>query len=471
MTAPFISPEKTAEMLDGEWINRPDSLASLEWINARSDSRVIREGEVFVALPGTRTDGHDHLEEARMKGALFAVVQRPVSASSLPQLLVQDTVLALREMASLALDSHRSAGHRLVALTGSVGKTTTRELLRMGLMPEGGAHASLGNENNEIGVPLTLLSWPRDYGYCVLEVGVRKPGDMDYLARLLRSDVGIVTAIAPGHLENLGTIEAVWAEKSKLLWAVLPGGHLVVPDPVRQTFASDPLFGDPLREIVVGSLEGVSKGRGTISASLRTGSAMVLRVDQWGVEISLSRPSLALAWCTLLALLAIHALNLDPVAGASRLSGYDGLPGRMERKNHPSGVLLLLDHYNANPASMREAIDWLGRECEVRQGARCFAVLGDMLELGAGSADYHEEMGRQIGRLGLERIWYRGKERESFESGFRQGGGDPARIRAAGEFAEDLRRGRGPAGRDVLLVKGSRGMKLEEVVAPLLEGI
>ena len=471
MTAPFISPEKTAEMLDGEWINRPDSLASLEWINARSDSRVIREGEVFVALPGTRTDGHDHLEEARMKGALFAVVQRPVSDSSLPQFLVQDTVLALLEMASLALDSHRSAGHRLVALTGSVGKTTTRELLRMGLMPEGGAHASLGNENNEIGVPLTLLSWPRDYGYCVLEVGVRKPGDMDYLARLLRSDVGIVTAIAPGHLENLGTIEAVWAEKAKLLWAVLPGGHLVVPDAVRQAFASDPLFGDPLREIVVGSLEGVSKGRGTISASLRTGSAMVLRVDQWGVEIPLSRPSLALAWCTFLALLAIHALGLDPVAGASRLSGYDGLPGRMERKNHPSGVLLLLDHYNANPASMREAIDWLGRECEVRQGARCFAVLGDMLELGAGSADYHEEMGRQIGRLGLERIWYRGKERESFESGFRQGGGDPARIRAAGEFAEDLRRGRGPAGRDVLLVKGSRGMKLEEVVAPLLEGI
>ncbi|EQD25036.1 MAG: UDP-N-acetylmuramoyl-tripeptide-D-alanyl-D-alanine ligase, partial [Leptospirillum sp. Group IV 'UBA BS'] len=293
MMLSLISAEKTAGRLEGDWINRPDSLSGLAWINARSDSRTIREREVFVALSGSRTDGHDHLEEARLKGALFAVVQRPVTGSPLPQLLVRDTVLALRDMAALALAAHRSAGHRLVALTGSVGKTTTRELLRRGLMPEGGVCSSRGNENNEIGVPLTLLSWPGDYRYCVLEVGVRKPGDMDYLAPLLDSDVGIVTAIEPGHLENLGTVEAVWAEKSKLLKAVLPGGSLVLPGQVRRRFASDPLLGYPGRRIVAGSIGEGDEAPGTLVATLRVGTGMTLHVEEWDLDLPLSRPSAA----------------------------------------------------------------------------------------------------------------------------------------------------------------------------------
>ncbi len=471
MTDPFVSAWRTREALGGTWKKSKGSPTETDWINARSDSRLVVKGDVFVALPGVRTDGHEHLEEARRKGALFAVVQRPVETTLLPQLVVQDTVLALRTLATLALEAHRKAGHRLVTLTGSVGKTTTRELVRRGLAPEGGAHASHANENNEIGVPLTLLSWPTDLRNCVLEAGVRKPGDMDYLAPLLQADVGIVTAIAPGHLEILGSVDSVWAEKSKLLREILPGGTRVVPEPVRRMFGSDPLFGDLTRTLVAGAIGEGPSPPGTVTALLQGNPGMFLHVKEWGIDLPLSRPSLALAWCTLLALIALRSLGVPPAAGAARLAGYEGLPGRMERKTLSSGLLILLDHYNANPASMHEALDWLARERASRSGSRSFAILGDMLELGEQSAAFHEEMGKQASRTGVERLWYRGNERSAFERGFRTAGGDPDRIRGAEEFTEDLRRGRGPEGGDILLVKASRGMKLEEVVAPLLEGI
>ncbi len=468
---PSVSAEKTQRELGGVWKASPGSVSERLWINAKSDSRLIGRGDIFVAIPGGRTDGHEHLEEARQKGALFAVVSRPVQSSPLPQLLVQNTVLALRTLAVLALRAHREAGHRLVTLTGSVGKTTTRELVRRGLAAEGGCHASHANENNEIGVPLTLLSWPQGQRNCVLEAGVRKSGDIDYLSPLLSAEVGIITAIAPGHLEILGSVDSVWAEKSKLLREVVPGGVRVVPEPVRRLFGADSLFGDTTRILRTGSIGEGASLPGTVVAVLRGDPGMVLHVDEWGIDLPLSRPSLALAWCSLLALIALEALGVPPGDGAARLAGYEGLPGRLERKILPSGLLILLDHYNANPASMREALDWLAREAQARPRARSYAILGDMLELGEESAAFHEEMGRQAARTGIDRVWYRGEERPAFDRGFRSEGGDLARIRGAEDFAQDLRKGRGPEGGDILLVKGSRGMKLEEVVAPLLEGI
>ncbi len=468
---PVVGVDTLAECLGGTWVKGAGPATS-QWINARTDSRAIRPGEIFVALSGSRTDGHDHLEDARAKGAACAIVRRIVSSSSLPQLLVPDPVLALREMARLALEAHRDAGHRLITVTGSVGKTTTRELLRLGLMPEGGAHASRGNENNEIGVPLTLLSWAPDQRYCVLEVGIRKSGDMDYLSSLLSADVGVITAIAPGHLESLGTLERVWEEKSKLLRYVLPGGILVMPDSVRKIFGADPLFRDRTKKVVTGSLNEDGAFPDSIVASVRPApSTLVLHVEEWGLDLPLSRPSMALAWCALLAILVMKELGVPPKVLPSRLAGYEGFAGRMERRQHPSGLLLLLDHYNANPASMREALDWLSRERTLREGTKAYAVLGDMLELGESTGKFHVEAGKMAARSGIERIWYRGQGREDFTKGYMEGGGDPTRVRPAEDFTNDWIGGHGPATPGILLVKGSRGMKLEEVVAPLLEGM
>ncbi|MGC8499943.1 MAG: UDP-N-acetylmuramoyl-tripeptide--D-alanyl-D-alanine ligase [Leptospirillia bacterium] len=453
--------------LRGRWAGEPPR-EPLTWINAGTDSRKILPGEIFVALRGARTDGHDHLPEALVRGALLAIVEWATPSVKIPQIVVSDTTIALREMGALALSAHRRAGHRLIALTGSVGKTTTRELLRAGL-PPGESHGSAGNENNEIGVPLTILSWPEDRRWCVLEAGVRKSGDMDYLAPLLASDTGIVTAIAPGHLENLGSVQEVWREKSKLLKEVVPGGVRILPAEVGAREKDEALFGDTSRRLKTVALGG-NGSAGIRGRLVETPGGLVLKVEKPALAVPLPWPSAALGWCMLVALAALEEEGVELAAAAERLSSYRGFPGRMEKRTHSSGLLLLLDHYNANPASMAEALDWLGREAALRPVGRGFAVLGDMLELGEESGSFHEEAGRKAASLNLKTLWYRGEHLPDVLRGYLRGGGKEETVRPASEFDRDIREGRGPGGEDVVLVKGSRGMKLEEVVAPLLEG-
>ncbi len=421
-----------------------------------------------MALRGARSDGHDHLPEATSKGAVLAVVERPVLSVQIPQIVVSDTTVALKEMAVLALAAHRAAGHRLIALTGSVGKTTTRELLRAGL-PPGESHGSAGNENNEIGVPLTILSWSENCRWCVLEAGVRKPGDMDYLAPLLSSDIGIVTAIAPGHLENLGSVRDVWREKSKLLREVVEGGVRILPASVARGETMAMLLSDKSRHLKTVSLDGDESAefRGRL---LESPGGLVLEVEKMELSLPLPWPSAAIGWCMLIALAALEEERIDLVAAAKRLTSYQGFPGRMEKRTHSSGLLLLLDHYNANPASMTEALDWLKRETGLRRGGNGFAILGDMLELGEESGAFHEEMGRKAASLKIKTLWYRGEHLADFLRGYLREGGIKESVRPASDFEKDLEKGLGPGSKDVVLVKGSRGMKLEEVVAPLLEG-
>ncbi len=465
--SPTVSARQLLEGVGGHWFSSPPK-GELFWINAGTDSRTIPSGNVFVALRGLRTDGHDHLEQAAARGATLAVVERGIPGVNIPQIVVEDTLVALRKMGALVLAAHRRAGHRLISLTGSVGKTTTRELIRTGL-PPGASHGSSGNENNEIGVPLTLLSWPPSARWCVLEVGIRNPGDMDILAPLLSADTGLVTAVAPVHLETLGTLEGVWKEKSKLLRGVVEGGCRIVPEEIRRTEGRDPLFSDPTRRLLGVSLDRFPEA--DVSGELLSpeGKA-VLSLRRPPLRLPLPWPSRALGWCALMALAALAAEGVDLASAAERISLYRGYSGRMERRSHSSGLLLLLDHYNANPASMSEAFEWLSRERGIRQGARAYAVLGDMLELGEGSQGFHREIGERAAMAGVAGVWYRGEQKSSFVEGFLRGGGKEFQIRDASVFESDLKSGRGPGPEDILLVKGSRGMKLEEVVATLLEG-
>ncbi len=464
---PGVSARTLCESLEGRW-HAPLPGEGPSWINAGTDSRKITPGQVFVALKGARSDGHDHLPEAVRRGAILAVVERAVEGAACPQLIVEDTLVALRQMGRLALEAHRKAGHRLIALTGSVGKTTTRELIRAGL-PPGESHGSAGNENNEIGVPLTLLSWPEAARWCVLEVGIRNFGDMDILAPLLESETGIVTAIAPVHLETLGTLKGVWKEKSKLLRAVVAGGCRIFPEEVRRNESKDPLFADGSRRLRSVALDDDLNASVSGRFLIEEGQ-MVLAVRNPPVRLPLPWPSRALGWCSLMALAALIDEEVNLEEAAARISNYRGFSGRMERRHHSSGLLLLLDHYNANPASMGGALEWLEREKLLRPGARGYAVLGDMLELGEDSAAFHREIGERAAATGLEAIWYRGEQKASFTAGFLKGGGRESQIHEAGSFERDLKEGRGPRPEDVLLVKGSRGMKLEDVVATLLEG-
>ncbi|MGC8528680.1 MAG: UDP-N-acetylmuramoyl-tripeptide--D-alanyl-D-alanine ligase [Leptospirillia bacterium] len=465
--SPTVPAFQILESVGGHWYSSPPK-SELWWINAGTDSRTISPGSVFVALRGLRTDGHDHLAQALERGASLAVVERGNPDVNIPQIIVEDTLIALRKMGALVLAAHRKAGHRLISLTGSVGKTTTRELIRAGL-PPGESHCSSGNENNEIGVPLTLLSWPQTARWCVLEVGIRKPGDMDILTPLLSADTGIVTAIAPVHLETLGTLEGVWKEKSKLLAAVVEGGCRIVPEEIRRRETKDPLFLDPARRLLGVSLDQFPEADISGELEMLEGKA-VLSLRRPPLRLPLPWPSRALGWCALMALAALGSEGVDLALAAERISLYRGYSGRMERRRHASGLLLLLDHYNANPVSMSEALEWLSRERGLRRGARAYAVLGDMLELGAESHTFHREIGERAAMSGVEGVWYRGDQKPAFVEGFLRGGGKEFQIHDSSVFESDLQAGRGPGPEDVLLVKGSRGMKLEEVVAKLLEG-
>ena len=464
---PMVSAQELCQALDGRWHAVPTGEGPF-WINAGTDSRKIESGHVFVALKGVRTDGHDHLPQAEGKGAVLAVVERAVPEARCPQIIVHDTHRALRQMGALALKAHRRAGHRLIALTGSVGKTTTRELIRAGL-PPGGSHGSAGNENNEIGVPLTLLSWPASTRWCVLEAGIRQFGDMDVLTPLLEADTGIVTSIAPVHLETLGTLSGVWREKSKLLRAVVAGGCRIFPEEVRAREDGDPLFADGSRRLRSVALDS-DRPADVSGVFLVEAGKMILSIPPLSLRLPLPWPSRALGWCALMALAALLDEDVSLAEAVGRISEYRGYSGRMERRIHSSGMLLLLDHYNANPASMGEALQWLARERSLRPGARGYAVLGDMLELGADGPHFHREMGERAAAAGITDIWYRGDQRPQFLEGFLSGGGRESQIHEASSFERDLKEGRGPGKDDILLVKGSRGMKLEEVVATILEG-
>lgn len=448
-----------------------------------TDTRDLSPGMLFVALSGEQFDGHDYVGEAFRKGARAALVSRVVDAPG-PLLLVRDTRLALQGLARAILRKRFGEGKKLVTLTGTAGKTTTRELLCLVLSSEGRRpHTNRHNWNNEIGVPRTLWEWGEKDGDAVLEVGIRKPGDMDYLSSVLVSDASIVTSVGEGHLETLGSVEGVWKEKSRLLNWVRSGGGIVLPLDLLRRYPSSPIFLDRQRAFFFVELDPEPGDSTRSSLSVPEGSTVLtgtVRKEEGG-EWTLSgttgsesfswkmpSPSSILAIDALLALAAGLALGVPLREGAKHLDRFVPLPGRMEEKRTPEGALVLLDHYNANPLSIRAGFQWCvdvwKKEASLSCGepGKLLAVLGDMLELGEDSPRLHREVGRVAAECPFSAIFYKGNFFQDFRDGYRSGGGkDASLIHLSGtpfsgrEVFPVLARG------DVVLVKGSRGVHLE----------
>ncbi len=429
-----------------------------------TDTRALAPQTLFVALKGERFDGHDFLAQAAEQRAAGALVQKSGlgardSGLALPLLIVDNTRLALGTLAAYWRSKFNMP---LVALTGSNGKTTVKEMLASILReavldesrapsPESRVLATRGNLNNDIGVPLTLLELGPGHRYAVVEMGMNHAGEIRYLTRLAAPDVALVNNAGPAHFEFFGSVEAIARAKGEIFEGLQPGGTAVINADDRYASLWRALAGD--RRVVEFSIERPA----AVSAryALRhLESEIVVRTPHGEAQAVLKAPGLHNVRNALAASAAATALEVPAPAIARGLAGYAGLKGRLQRRAALRGATLLDDTYNANPESVRAAVAVLAQA----PGAKLL-VLGDMGELGAGGEQMHADIGTLARASGIERLLALGDLAAHAARAFGAGGRHFTRI-------EDLLAELGNAlAPDVtVLVKGSRFMRMERIV-------
>ncbi len=438
----------------GRVLGGNSALDQAEITGVAIDTRKLQPGNLFVALKGEHADGHDYLDEAAARGAIAALVTRQVE-NTLPQVLVNDAEVALGDLAS-AVRAQRDL--RVIGITGSNGKTTVKTLLASILSRHGRTHVSAGNYNNELGLPLSLLSMPPDAEYAVLEMGAGKPGDIAYLAAIARPDIGLVTLIAPAHLERMGSIEGV-AETKGALYQALPADGIAIIN-ADDAFASffNGLAG--AREVLRFGLDHAADVGADMIEQRVDGSRFVLSTPRGDVEVNLplaGRHNVVNALAATAAALALE-VPLDTIVAG--LEHVPGVAGRLRRELCAGGWTVIDDSYNANPSSMTAAIDTL----LLSPGQR-WLVLGDMAELGADARTLHAGIGEHARQRGVDRLFAVGPLGVATVEAFGAGGehfhDKPALIAA---LQARLQPG------ITCLVKGSRSALMEQVVAAIAKG-
>lgn len=416
------------------------------------DSRTIGPGQLFVALRGERFDAHAFVGDALARGAIGAIVERPLTAHAIRQIVVPDSLQALGDLARAWRGTLRA---KVVGVTGSNGKTTTRTLIQSVLAVAGRTGGSAGNLNNEIGTPLSVLRLDRELDFAVLEMGCGQPGDIAYLAAIGRPDVGVVTNVGPAHLERMGSLEAIARTKAEIYDALPAEGTGVVN-------ADDPFA--PLFRERVGARRRLEFGlAGTPDVTARDlaldgeRSRFTLVLPGATAAVDLPLPGRHNVVNALAAAAAGHALGLSVDQIVAGLESTPGVAGRLVRIAVAGGVLYD-DSYNANPASVKAGIDTL-----VLEPGRHWLVLGDMRELGPTERELHAEVGAYARERGVERLFATGSLAEAAVASF--GAGAAAFADRAG-LAAALAAGIGPGIR--VLVKGSRGSAMDDVVTRVL---
>jgi UDP-N-acetylmuramoyl-tripeptide--D-alanyl-D-alanine ligase len=434
-------------------------------LRASIDSRALEAGELFVGLRGERADGGEHAGEALAAGAWGVLVSDEHAERALRAAVAGAVVLAhpdpLRALQALAgawRAELGAQGARVVAITGSTGKTSTKDILAALLGSSLRVVASPENLNTEIGLPLAILAAEAGTEALVLEMAMRGPGQIAELAQIARPDVGVIVNVGPVHLELLGSLEAIAAAKAELIASLPAGAQLVIP-------ADEPLLEAHLRAevhtITFGPGGDVELAEpGGEGAGGGAPGEVVVRVRAGGDERLVTLlPSFAQAHNVLNLLAAVAAASALGITPRGEVNvRFSALRG--ERIELPGGVSLINDCYNANPMSMRAAIDDLALSAPGRR----VAVLGDMLELGEQAGEFHRRIGEHAGEMGIELLLTVGPLAAEMGAGFAGEGHAVADARAAAELLPGLLR----AG-DTVLVKGSRGVGLE-VVAETLAG-
>ena len=417
-----------------------------------TDTRTLGPQALFVALKGERYDGHDFLALAAEKDIAGALVHNTEKLPpKLPALVVNDTRLALGRLSEYWRGKFSAP---LVALTGSNGKTTVKEMLASILRAastEDAVLATRGNLNNDIGVPLTLFELRSGHRYAVIELGMNHAGEIRYLARLAAPDVALVNNAGPAHIEFFGSVEAIARAKGEIFEGLKPGGTAVINADDRHAGIWRDLAGG--RRIVNFGIERPAE----VSATYRLRwleSEIVVRTPLGEAQAVLKAPGLHNVRNALAASAAAVALQVPAPAIARGLERYSGIKGRLQKKAGLNGATLIDDTYNANPDSARAAIAVLAQA----PGEKLL-VLGDMGELGADAAELHAEVGRYAREQGVTRLLALGEHSAHAVRAFGAGAQHFARI-------EDLLAEAGHALSPgvTALIKGSRYMQMERVV-------
>ena len=425
-----------------------------------TDSRQVTAGVLFVALRGRHFDGHNFAAEALRHGAAAALVeQMPPGCDAARTLVVRDT---LRALGDLAAWTRRQWPVRVVGVTGSNGKTTTKEILAAIAQqvdfspPRTVVLKSRANENNLIGLPLNLLRLTGHEAVAVLEMGMNVPGEIARLAEIAAPDVGVITNIGPAHLEGVGSLAGVAAAKGELFAGMRHDATIAVnrdDEWVRRVAASF-----PGRRIEFGRGGEITAGH--ISDFGLDGVAFTLTIAGWSTAVRLRMPGEHNVTNALAAAAAAHGLGIECEAIAAGVAAALPPPMRMQVIRLANGRTVVNDAYNANPASMEMALRLIART-----PSRTLAVLGEMRELGAESAALHQQLGRQAARSGIRLLVLMGPQAESVAAGARATNSGELTIHtcasaaaAAEVIADAWQRG------DTILVKGSRGPDTEESV-------
>ncbi|MBB3522549.1 UDP-N-acetylmuramoylalanyl-D-glutamyl-2,6-diaminopimelate--D-alanyl-D-alanine ligase [Rhizobium sp. BK456] len=434
------------------------------------DSRSISPGEAFFAIKGDHVDGHDYASMAVANGASLLVVSEArlpaMGRLTVPMIVVEDVLAALGR---LGLASRERSKARIIAVTGSVGKTTTKEMLRHVLSPSGKVHASVASFNNHWGVPLTLARMPDDTDYGVFEVGMNHPGEIRPLVEMIRPDVAIITTIAPAHLGNFKNIKEIAAAKAEIFEGVEPGGHVVLNrdndqfnflDRTAQSLGIEHIhsFGQHAKaEFRLAEFNGADEN-----------STLWLTIGGETLEVAIGAPGRHIAENALAALGVVRIVGADmerAIAAIATLKPEKGR-GKRHRLSIGSGSFTLIDEsYNANPASMRAAIALLAASEPTSRGRR-IAVLGDMLEMGEYAQKVHTDLAVPLLAAGIEHVWLAGAEMAALKESLPESVHVEYRENTA-ELTDYVLNSVAPG--DVLMVKSSLGIGFGKIVAALLD--
>ncbi len=418
-----------------------------------TDSRTLEEGDLFVALKGPNFDGHDHVAQAKTKGAIGAVVSE-IQKSELVQLKVKDTRLALAELAKARRAAFKG---KVIGLTGSNGKTTVKEFIAAILSKSGKVLATRGNLNNDIGLPLTLLELKGDEDFAVIEMGANHHGEIAFLTNIAKPDVAVITNAGAAHLEGFGSLEGVSQAKGEIFLGLTTQGKAIVN--------LDDKYSDYWQGLV-GKFEMIgfgidSKGALVTASNLHDNdgkNSFLLKTPAGECEVSLNLSGIHNVCNALAAAAVSYALGIELEKIKSALAEMRPVKGRLNFVSGRNDSLVIDDTYNANRDSMKAAIDVLSK-----RGGKRIAVLADLFESGEDAVLLHQEIGEYAREKGINALFTLGELSKHALDAFE---GEGKHFSSKNELIKQLQSILDS--NTTVLVKGSRGMRMEEVVGQII---